>query len=54
VFTLKTSGGEPYKGLMIWTVKGSSVYEVEFTGSAAQYDQEIGTVQQMISSFEFT
>ncbi|MGA7470428.1 MAG: hypothetical protein WBW25_06335 [Halobacteriota archaeon] len=54
VFTLKTSGGEPYKGLMIWTVKGSSVYEVEFTGSATQYDQEIGTAQQMISSFELT
>jgi len=53
VFTLKTPGGELYKGLMIWTVKGKSVYEIEFTGSAAQYDQELATAQQMISSFEF-
>jgi hypothetical protein len=52
-FTLKT-GGEPYKGLIIWTVKGNSVYEIEFTGSAAQYDQEIATAQQMISSFKLT
>ena len=54
VFSLKTPGGELYKGLMIWTVKGKSAYEIEFTGSAAQYDQELATAQQMISSFEFT
>jgi hypothetical protein len=54
VFTLKAPGGEPYKGLIVWTVKGNSIYEIEFTGSAAQYDQEIATAQQMISSFKLT
>jgi PsbP-like protein len=53
VFTLKTPGGEPVKGLIMWTVKGNSVYEIQFTGIAAQYDEEIVTAQQMISSFSF-
>gem|GEM_PF-381942 len=54
VFTLKGPSGEPYKGLIVWTDKGTSVYEIQFTGTAAQYDQEIATAQQMISSFKLT
>ena len=52
VFTFK-EGGQTYKALIVWTVKGSSVYEVQFYGTEAQYNEQISTAQQMISSFEF-
>jgi len=52
MFTFKV-GGQPYKALIVWTVKGSSVYEIQFYGPSAQYDEQISTAQQMISSFEF-
>jgi hypothetical protein len=54
VFTLKGPDAQPYKGLVIWTVKGNSVYEIQFTGIAAQYDAQIATAQQMVSSFKLT
>jgi hypothetical protein len=53
VFTFKGPAGQLYKGLVIWTVKGNSVYVLQFTGLAAQYDEQISTAQQMVSSFEF-
>jgi len=46
--------GQSYKALVIWTVKGNAIYEIQFTGVAAQYDEEIATAQQMIASFNFT
>jgi hypothetical protein len=48
------TGGQPYKALTIWTIKGNSLYEVKFIGVAAQYDEQNATAQQMISSFRFT
>ena len=54
VFTFKSPGGQLYKGLVIWTVKGNSAYALPFNGVAAQYDEQIATAQQMISSFTFT
>jgi len=53
VIALKSSG-QPYKALTMWTIKGNSLYRVQFYGVAAQYDEQNATAQQMISSFRFT
>ncbi|MGD0716649.1 MAG: PsbP-related protein [Halobacteriota archaeon] len=53
VFTFKTSGGQLYKQLEVWAIKGNSLYTITFSGTATQYDEQIGTAQQMISSFKF-
>ncbi|MGZ4849538.1 MAG: PsbP-related protein [Halobacteriota archaeon] len=53
VFTFKTSGGQLYKQLEVWAIKGNSLYTITFSGTATQYDEQIGTAQQMISSFRF-
>jgi hypothetical protein len=52
VFTLKGPSGQPYKGLITWTVKGNAAYELQFTGISDQYDEQLATAQQMISSFK--
>jgi len=52
VWTFKAPNGELYKGLMVWTVKDNSVYVIQFTGNEAQYDDQLVTAQQMISSFK--
>jgi len=54
VVTYAGPGGQSYKALVIWTVKGNSIYEIQFTGVAAQYDEQIATAQQMIASFKLT
>ncbi len=45
--------GQPYKALAIWTIKGNSFYELLFSGTAVQYDEQNATAQQMISTFNF-
>lgn len=54
VIAYKASGGQLYKVLAVWTIKGNSFYVIQFSGVASQYDEQNATAQQMISSFKFT
>jgi len=51
VFSISNPDGTQYKELMTWTVKGASVYMIEFAGPSDLYDQQLSTAQQMIASF---
>ncbi|MGZ4869485.1 MAG: PsbP-related protein [Halobacteriota archaeon] len=48
------SGNQTYKALTVITIKSNQLYLIQFSGVAAQYDEQNATAQQMISSFKFT
>jgi hypothetical protein len=54
IVTQFKSGNYTYKALTVTTIKGNLAYLIQFSGVAAQYDQQNATAQQMISSFKFT
>ena len=50
------SGNVPFKPeiMLVWTVKGSNVYTLLYSGDAAKYSFYLPTIQKMINSFEIT